>query len=86
MRMDELLPEGWNPTKDQIPELELVPNTGTARVVMYKGRRLVITGGRNVSTRFPDFTVGAENFGMSSGAQLPCWITGTGSAVCGLNR
>jgi hypothetical protein len=85
MRIDELLPEGWNPTKDQVPELELVPNTGNARVVMYKGRRLVITGGRSISTRYPDFTVGAWNFSMDGGAQLPCWVTGTGSATCGLS-
>jgi hypothetical protein len=83
--MDELLPEGWNPTKDQIPELELVPDTGTARVVMYKGRRLVITGGRGISTRYPDFTVGAEYFGMASRGQLSCWVTGTGSATCGVS-
>jgi len=85
MRINELLSDGWNPTKGQIPELELVPNTGKDRVVMYKDRRLVIRGGRNISTRFPDFYVGAEHFGMTSRTHLPCWITGTGSAVCGLN-
>jgi hypothetical protein len=85
MRINELLSEGWNPTKDQVPELELVPDTGKDRVVMYKGRRLVITGGRRISTRFPDFSVSAEHFGMDMGTKLSCWITGTGSAVCGLN-
>jgi hypothetical protein len=85
MRIDELLPEGWNPTKGQVPELELIPNTGTTRIVQYKDRRLVITGGRRISTRLPDFTVGAWNFSMDGGAQLPCWVTGTGSAVCGLS-
>ena len=85
MRIDEIISEGWNSTKGQVPELELVPNTGNARVVMYKDRRLVITGGRSISTRFPDFTVGAENFGVAGGAQLPCWVTGSGSAVCGLS-
>jgi hypothetical protein len=75
------LPEGWQP--GQIPKLELVPNTGKDRVVMYKGRRLVITGGRGISTRYPDFTVGAHNFGMASRGQLSCWVTGPGSAVCG---
>ena len=59
MRIDELLPEGWNPTKGQVPELELIPNTGTAKVVQFKGRKLVITGGRRISTRLPDFTIGA---------------------------
>lgn len=83
MRIDELLPEGWNPTK--VPELEPIPNTGNTLVVMFKGRRLVITGGRRISTRFPDFTMGAWNFGMDGGAQLSCWVTGPSSAVCGLN-
>ena len=78
MRIDELLPEGWQPPK--VPELELIPDTGTAKVVQYKGRRLTITGGRRVSTRFPDFYVGA-----GGGAKLPCWVTGQSSAVCGLN-
>ena len=75
MRMDELLPEGWQP--DQVPELELVPNTGTDKVVMYKDRRLVITVGRG-PRRWPDFTV-------SAWPRYVCWVTGTGSAVCGLN-
>jgi hypothetical protein len=82
MRIDELLGEGWQP--DPRPELELVPNTGKDRVVMYKGRRLVITVGRGISTRYPDFTVGAHNFGMASRGQLSCWVTGPDSAVCGL--
>jgi len=76
MRMDELLPEGWQP--GQIPELELVPNTGNDKVVQYRDRRLVITGGRRISTRFPDFTVAAW-------PKYSCWITGKTSAVCGLN-
>jgi hypothetical protein len=85
MKAHEFLPEGWNPTKDQVPELELVPDTGNARVVMYKGRRLVITGYRSISTRLADFSVGAEHFGMASRGHLPCWVTGPNSAVCGLN-
>jgi len=84
MKAHEFLPEGWNPTKDQVPELELVPDTGNARVVMYKGRRLVITVGRP-PRRFPDFSVGAEHFGIASRGHLPCWVTGPTSAVCGLN-
>ena len=83
MRIDELLPEGWNPAK--VPELELIPDTGTAKVVQFKGRKLTITGGRRVSTRFPDFSIGAWYFSMDGGAQLPCWVTGQSSAVCGLN-
>ena len=83
MRIDELLPEGWNPAK--VPELELIPDTGTAKVVQYKGRRLTITGGRPPTRRYPDFYVGAWNFSMGGGAKLPCWVTGPSSAVCGLN-
>lgn len=79
MRIDELLSEG------RAPELELIPDTGKDKVVQFKGRKLVITGGRRVSTRFPDFTIGAWYFSMDGGAQLPCWVTGPGSAVCGLN-
>ena len=77
MRIDELL--------SQVPQLEPIPDTGNTRVVMYKGRRLVITGGRRVSTRLPDFSVSARNFGMNSDSQLSCWVTGTDSATCGLN-
>ena len=83
MRIDELLPEGWNPAK--VPELELIPDTGKDKVVQYKGRKLVITGGRRVGGRYPDFTIGAWYFSMDGGAQLPCWVTGQSSAVCGLN-
>ena len=74
MRIDELLGEGWQP--GQIPKLELVPDTGTDKVVMYKDRRLVITVGRPPK-RFPDFTV-------SAWPRYACWVTGTGSAICGL--
>ena len=80
MRIDELLPEG------RVPELELIPDTGTAKVVQFKGRKLVITGGRRVSTRFPDFTIGAWYFSMDGGAQLPCWVTGNSSAVCAISN
>ena len=83
MRIDELLPEGWNPTK--VLELEPIPNTGNTIVVMFNGRKLVITGGRSISTRMADFSVGAWNFGMDGGAKLPCWVTGPSSAVCGLS-
>jgi hypothetical protein len=79
MRIDELLGEG------RVPELELIPSTGNTRVVQYKGRRLVITGGRRISTRMADFSIGAWYFSMDGGAQLPCWVTGPNSAVCGLN-
>jgi hypothetical protein len=79
MRIDELLGEGG------LPELELAPTTGKDRVVMYKGRRLVITGGRRISTRMADFSIGAWNFSMDGGAQLPCWVTGPNSATCGLS-
>ena len=83
MRIDELLPEGWHPAK--VPALELIPDTGNTKVVMFNGRRLVITGGRRIPTRMADFFVGAHNFGMASRGHLPCWVTGTGSAVCGLS-
>jgi hypothetical protein len=79
MRIHELLSEA------RPSELELIPDTGNTPVVMYKGRRLVITTGRRISTRMADFSVGAWNFGMDGGAQLPCWVTGPNSAVCGLN-
>jgi hypothetical protein len=78
MRIDELLSEG------RVPELELIPDTGNTKVVMFKGRRLVITGGRRISTRLADFSIGAWYFSMDGGAQLPCWVTGSGSATCGL--
>ena len=80
MRIDELLSEG------RVPELELMPDTGTAKVVQFKGRKLAITGGRRVSTRFPDFTIGAWYFSMDGGAQLPCWVTGPSSAVCAISN
>jgi hypothetical protein len=82
MRIDELLPEGWQPPK--VPELELIPDTGNTKVVQYKGRRLTITGGRRVGGRYPDFYVGAGNFSMDSGAKLSCWVTGPTSAVCSI--
>jgi hypothetical protein len=84
MRIDELLSEGWNPSR--APELELIPDTGTAKVVQFKGRKLVITGGRRISTRHPDFTIGAWYFSMDGGAQLPCWVTGPSSAVCSISN
>lgn len=79
MRIDELLAEG------KAPELELIPNTGNTKVVMFNGRRLVVTGGRRIPTRLADFTIGAWYFGMDGGAQLPCWVTGPTSAVCGFS-
>ena len=79
MRIHELLSEA------RPGELELVPDAYPAKVVMYKGRRLVITGGRRISTRRADFSIGAWYFSMDGGAQLPCWVTGPNSAVCGLN-
>ncbi len=75
MRIDELLSEGWNPSR--VPELELEPTTGNDKVVQYKGRRLVITVGRG-PRRWPDFTVAAW-------PKYSCWVTGPNSAVCGLN-
>ena len=84
MRIDELLPESRQPIK--VPELELLPNTGDLKVVLFKGRKLTITGGRRVSTRLPDFTIGAWNFSMDGGAQLPCWVTGQNSAVCSISN
>ena len=69
----------------RFPELELIPNTGNIKVVMFNGRRLVVTGGRSIPTRMADFSVGAHNFGMASRGHLPCWVTGSGSAVCGLS-
>jgi len=80
MRIHELLSEA------RPGELELIPDAYPAKVVQFKGRRLVITGGRRVSTRFPDFTIGAWYFSMDGGAQLPCWVTGKSSAVCAISN
>lgn len=83
MRIYELLLEG------QVPELELIPNTGELKVVMFKGRKLTITTDwyskeEKFSMRPPDFSVGAWNFSQDGGAQCPCWVTGPNSAVCDL--
>mgnify|MGYP000453223388 CR=1 FL=1 len=61
MRIDELLPESRQPIK--VPELELLPNTGDLKVVLFKGRKLTITGGRRVGGRLPDFTHPARREG-----------------------
>ena len=79
MRINELISEG------RFPELEPIPDTGNTKVVIFNGRKLVITGGRRISTRMADFSVGAWNFGMDGGAKLPCWVTGPSSAVCGIS-
>jgi len=79
MRIEELLKE------NRIPELQPISGGGDSLVVVYKGRKLVITGGRRISTRMADFSIGAWNFSMDGGAQLPCWVTGPGSAVCSIS-
>jgi hypothetical protein len=79
MRIEELLRE------NRIPELKPISGGGDSVVVVYKGRKLTITGGRGISTRRADFSIGAWNFSMDGGAQLPCWVTGPGTAVCSIS-